>query len=94
MSGVPARSFASCCIAAAFGVCTHGGQGCATSTRLLLPRTRYEEGVDAVAALMGTLSYGDPEEPGNMTGPIVNAAQLARIDAMVQHEVRRLGGGA
>ena len=85
-------------IAAAFGVCTHGGQGCATSTRLLLPRTRYEEGVDAVAALMGTLSYGDPEEPGNMTGPIVNAAQLARIDAMVQQGIADgarvvLGGG-
>ena len=26
-------------------VCTHGGQGCALTTRLLLPRSRYEEGV-------------------------------------------------
>ena len=31
-------------IAAVFGICTHGGQGCATSTRLLLPRSRYDEG--------------------------------------------------
>jgi aldehyde dehydrogenase (NAD+) len=71
-------------IAAAFGVCTHGGQGCATSTRLLLPRSRYEEGVEAAAAMIGSISYGDPEEAANMTGAIVNRAQLERMDAMVQ----------
>ncbi len=25
--------------------CTHGGQGCAITTRLLLPRARYQEGL-------------------------------------------------
>jgi len=70
-----------------FQVCTHGGQGCATTTRLLLPRDRYEEGVEAAAALLGVLPYGDPQDPGNMTGPIVNAAQLAKIDGMVQQAV-------
>ncbi len=85
-------------IAAAFGVCTHGGQGCATSTRLLLPRSRYEEGVEAAAAMIGAVSYGDPEDPGNMTGAIVNRAQLERMDGMVQQAVADgarvvLGGG-
>jgi aldehyde dehydrogenase (NAD+) len=70
-----------------FQVCTHGGQGCATTTRLLLPRSRYEEGIEAAAATLGVLPYGDPTDPGNMTGPIVNAAQLAKIDAMVQQAV-------
>ena len=74
-------------IAAAFGVCTHGGQGCATSTRLLLPRSRYDEGVEAAAAMIGSISYGDPEEPGNMTGAIVNRAQLQRMDGMVQKAI-------
>ena len=27
-------------------VCFHGGQGCAIQTRMLLPRSRYEEGVE------------------------------------------------
>ena len=27
-------------------VCMHGGQGCAITTRLLLPRSRYDEGVE------------------------------------------------
>jgi aldehyde dehydrogenase (NAD+) len=86
------------CGAAVFGVCTHGGQGCATSTRLLLPRSRYEEGVEAAAAAMAAMPYGDPQEPGNMTGPIVNRAQLERIDALVRRGVEEgarvvIGGG-
>ena len=84
--------------AAVFGVCTHGGQGCATSTRLLLPRSRYEEGVEAVAALMQVMPYGDPEEPGNMTGAIVNRAQLERMDRLVKQGIEEgarlvVGGG-
>ena len=74
-------------IAAAFGVCTHGGQGCATSTRLLLPRFRYEEGVQAAADMISAVAYGDPEEPSNMTGAIVNRAQLERMDRLVQEAV-------
>ena len=31
----------------AFGVCMHAGQGCATPTRMLLPRSRYDEGIRA-----------------------------------------------
>ncbi len=85
-------------IAAVFGICTHGGQGCATSTRLLLPRSLYDEGVEAVAAMIASMPYGDPQELGNMTGPIVNAAQLARINGLVQQGIAEgarvvVGGG-
>jgi aldehyde dehydrogenase (NAD+) len=84
--------------AAVFGVCTHGGQGCATSTRLLLPRSRYDEGVEACASLIAAMPYGDPQDPANMTGPIVNAAQLTRIDGLVRAAVEEgarvaVGGG-
>ena len=83
---------------AVFGVCTHGGQGCATSTRLLLPHARYDEGLEAVASLMAAMPYGDPEDPANMTGPIINRAQLERIDRLVRHGVEEgarvvVGGG-
>jgi len=70
-----------------FMVCTHAGQGCATSSRLLLPRARYDEGVDAAAALIAALPYGDPQDPGVMTGAIVNAAQLERIAGLVDRAV-------
>jgi aldehyde dehydrogenase (NAD+) len=74
-------------IAAAFGVCTHGGQGCATSTRLLLPRSRYEEGVEAAAMMIGSVAYGDPEDPANMTAAIVNRPQLERMAGLVERAV-------
>jgi aldehyde dehydrogenase (NAD+) len=72
---------------ACFQVCTHGGQGCATTSRLLIPRSRYDEGVQAAADLLAVLPYGDPQDPSNMTGPIVNAAQLQRIDGLVKAAV-------
>jgi len=92
------EDIASASAAAVFGICTHGGQGCATSTRLLLPRSRYDEGVEACAALVGAMPYGDPEEPGNMTGAIVNRQQLERMDGMVKKAVEDgarlvVGGG-
>ena len=81
-----------------FMVCTHGGQGCATSTRLLLPRSRYEEGVAAAGALIGALPYGDPQDPGVMTGAIVNKAQLDRMTGLVDRAIAAgarvvVGGG-
>ena len=92
------EDIAAASIGAVFGVCTHGGQGCATSTRLLLPRSRYDEGVEAAAAMIAAMPYGDPENLGNMTGAIVNRAQLLRMDGMVRQAVEDgarvvVGGG-
>ena len=39
----------------AFSVSTHAGQGCAITTRLLVPRERYEEAVDGAASTMASL---------------------------------------
>ncbi|MCU1392122.1 MAG: aldehyde dehydrogenase, Rv0768 family [Ilumatobacteraceae bacterium] len=69
---------------ACFQICTHGAQGCATTSRLLLPRSRYEEGVQAAAALLAALPYGEPRDPGNMTGPIINRSQRDRIEGYIQ----------
>ena len=69
---------------ACFQVCTHGGQGCATTSRLLIPRARYEEGVEAAAGLLRALPYGDPRDPGMMTGPVINRAQRDRIEGYIQ----------
>jgi aldehyde dehydrogenase (NAD+) len=85
-------------VSAVFGICTHGGQGCATSTRLLLPRSRYEEGVEAAAGMVAGMSYGDPQDPTNLTGAIVNREQLERMDGLVRKGVEEgarvvVGGG-
>jgi len=60
-------------------VCMHSGQGCAITTRLLLPRSRYDEGVAMVKAAFESFPYGDPTDFNNMAGPLINARQRERV---------------
>ncbi|HKT01227.1 MAG TPA: aldehyde dehydrogenase [Rugosimonospora sp.] len=65
--------------AAAFSVSIHAGQGCALTTRLLVPRERYEEAVKVAAETMELVPPGDPADPGTVCGPVISAAQRDRI---------------
>ncbi|MCB0972212.1 MAG: aldehyde dehydrogenase family protein, partial [Acidimicrobiales bacterium] len=65
---------------AAFAACTHAGQGCAITTRLLVPRARFDEVVEAAAATMAGLGVGDPTEAGTICGPVISARQRERIE--------------
>jgi aldehyde dehydrogenase (NAD+) len=60
-------------------VCMHSGQGCAITTRLLLPRSRYDEGVEMVRESFESFPYGDPNDLANMAGPVVNRKQYERV---------------
>jgi aldehyde dehydrogenase (NAD+) len=59
--------------------CVHGGQGCAITTRMLLPRARYEEGVALLEKAFESWNYGDPREPQNLQGPQVSRRQQERV---------------
>lgn len=72
---------------AAFGVAMVAGQGCALTTRVLLPESRYDEGVEAIAGMMATIPVGDPSDEATMMGPVISAAQLERVDGYVQGAV-------
>ncbi|MCU0272406.1 MAG: aldehyde dehydrogenase family protein, partial [Acidimicrobiales bacterium] len=65
--------------AAAAGMCMHAGQGCAMTTRFLVPRARYAEFVDAVAAKFAQVPYGDPTDFSNLMGPQVSRRQQERV---------------
>ena len=65
-------------------VCVHGGQGCAMQTRMLLPRSRYDEGVELITTAMGTVPYGDPTDDGVLMGPLVSARQRDRVLGYIQ----------
>jgi aldehyde dehydrogenase (NAD+) len=69
---------------AAFGTATVAGQGCALTTRVLLPRSRYEEGVDAIAEMMAAMTPGDPTDPGTMMGPLISDRQWQRVNDYVR----------
>src|SRR5215211_3511219 len=64
--------------------CIHGGQGCAITTRMLLPASRYDEGVELVKAGFENVPYGDPNDPGVIMGPLVNAAQRDKVLGMIE----------
>jgi acyl-CoA reductase-like NAD-dependent aldehyde dehydrogenase len=59
--------------------CVHAGQGCATPTRMLLPRSRYDEGVAVLRSMYESIAAGDPGDPGTLCGPVISAKQRARI---------------
>ena len=61
------------------GTCTHAGQGCAIHTRLLLPESRYDEGLEKVKAAFESVSYGDPTDVATNMGPLINAKQRDRV---------------
>jgi aldehyde dehydrogenase (NAD+) len=65
---------------AAFAACTHAGQGCAITTRLVVPRAKYDEACEAVAATMEALGTGDPDDAGTVCGPIISARQRERVE--------------
>jgi aldehyde dehydrogenase (NAD+) len=72
------------CATAAFTVCTHAGQGCAITTRLLVPRAQFDEAVESTAKVLGKLPAGDPTDPGTICGPLISARQRDRVEGYIR----------
>jgi aldehyde dehydrogenase (NAD+) len=80
------------------GSCFHAGQGCAIQTRMLLPRSRYEEGVELLKGYLGSVPYGDPQRPDVIMGPLISAKQRERVLGYIEKGVAEgatlaVGGG-
>jgi aldehyde dehydrogenase (NAD+) len=75
----------------AWTICTHGGQGCVMLTRMLLPRSRYDEGIAIIEEGFRNVPYGDPTNPGNIQGPQISALQRDRV---LEHIERGKAEGA
>jgi len=57
----------------------NAGQTCHSSTRILAPRSRYAEIVDAVTERVRSLTIGDPLAAETQIGPMVTAAHRRRV---------------
>ena len=68
----------------AFSVCIHAGQGCALTTRLIVPRDRYDEAVAACAQAMRGVTVGDPADASTVCGPVISAAQRDRVESYLR----------
>ncbi len=80
------------------GVCFHAGQGCAIQTRMLLPRSRYEEGVQLLKDAFANVPYGDPQRDDVIMGPLISAKQRDRVLGYIEKGVQQgatlaCGGG-
>ncbi|MFD9906930.1 aldehyde dehydrogenase [Streptomyces sp. NPDC059063] len=54
------------------------GQACVAQTRILVPRSRYDEFAEAFAAAANALKVGDPMDPATEVGPLVARRQQQR----------------
>ncbi|MHB9754031.1 aldehyde dehydrogenase [Streptomyces sp. BYX5S] len=54
------------------------GQACVAQTRILVPRSRYDEFADAFAGAASALKVGDPLDPATEVGPLVAERQQRR----------------
>ncbi|OAN42264.1 aldehyde dehydrogenase [Mycolicibacterium iranicum] len=82
---------AGACSMAAFTASMHAGQGCAITTRLLVPRASYDAAVEAAAATMAGLKPGDPTDPGTICGPVISERQRDRIQGYLDSAIAEGG---
>jgi betaine-aldehyde dehydrogenase len=76
----------------------NNGQTCTNATRVLAPRERYVEVVEALCEEIAAFEVGDPADPDVAVGPLVSQAQRERVERYIdigRSEGARvvLGGG-
>jgi aldehyde dehydrogenase (NAD+) len=57
----------------------NNGEACVAQTRILAPRSRYDEVVDALAEAVKGTTVGDPGDPSIAVGPLVAERQRDRV---------------
>lgn len=62
----------------------NNGEACGAQTRILAPRARYGEIVDALAAHVRGLQVGDPMDPATDIGPLVSRRQRERVEGYIE----------
>jgi aldehyde dehydrogenase (NAD+) len=81
------------------GMLIHSGQGCALTTRMLVPRQHYEQAVEVATATFAAIQCGDPTDPATFCGPLVTAKQRDRVldyiaSGLAQGARATIGGAA
>ena len=61
----------------------NSGQTCFNQTRVLAPRQRYAEVLDALRDAIGAFQIGDPADPDVFIGPLISDAQRRRVEGYI-----------
>ena len=59
------------------------GQDCTAATRIYVQRPVYDAFLERFVSLVRQIRVGDPSSPSTDMGPLVSAAQLGRVEALV-----------
>ena len=70
--------------AAVFGKFIHQGQICMSINRMLVQRNVYDEFANELVKKVSRLPYGDPKDPENIIGPIINEKQIKKILNLIE----------
>jgi aldehyde dehydrogenase (NAD+) len=74
------------------------GQACVGQTRILAPRSRYDEVVEKLSGAVAAMPIGLPDDPGAMIGPLISEKQRDRVEGYIKKGVEEgarivTGGG-
>ncbi|GAA1912965.1 aldehyde dehydrogenase [Streptomyces durmitorensis] len=67
-----------------FASFANNSENCQAHTRILAPRSRYDEIVDALKVLTESLRVGDPADPDTFIGPMIRADQQKRVQDYIR----------
>ena len=80
-----------------FGSLANNGEACILQTRILAPRSRYAEVVDALKEMVSSLTVGDPSDPDTFIGPMIRPDQqqwvIDSIKLGIEEGARLVTGG-
>jgi acyl-CoA reductase-like NAD-dependent aldehyde dehydrogenase len=62
----------------------NNGQTCYLNSRILAPRSRYEEIVELFAAMASACVVGDALDPATQIGPLVSSRQRERVESYIE----------
>ncbi len=62
----------------------NNGEACIAQTRILAPRDRYQEVVDALVEQVSQMKVGDPLDPEVAVGPLVAQRQRDRVEGYIK----------
>jgi aldehyde dehydrogenase (NAD+) len=62
----------------------NSGQSCNAPTRMLVPRARMAEAIEAAKAVAAKTTVGDPKAETTRIGPVVNELQFSKIQGLIE----------
>ncbi|MDQ0217745.1 aldehyde dehydrogenase family protein [Peribacillus cavernae] len=75
--------------AAVFGKFFHQGQICMALNRMIVEKEVYDAFVEEFVRLVRGLKVGDPSDEATLVGPVINKAQVERIQKDLQESVEQ-----